>query len=174
MNGNYYEAIDMVNFIKCKLDSQVYVYAWNLIGNIPMIKELQRMSYNEFISRFIMTEVNMPANLVMDEVKSECVMDDLGIHLCGIRLPPIVFLELILFLSYTKLNEKERRDDVLKALERLVSKNEKGHIDAGDKCISWNILSTCQEICGDYIGAFQSTMNSLRGLVSANMPFSTR
>ena len=71
-------------------------------------------------------------------------------------ISPLVYLNFLLFLSYTRLGENHRRIQILEELHTLVYYDDGYHILARIKAISWEILGVCQHIIGDYQNALIS------------------
>ncbi|KAK3086320.1 hypothetical protein FSP39_016801 [Pinctada imbricata] len=162
MAGNYQRTIEIIHYVKHKLQSQPYVYIWeNLNTNIIMASLQQGMSYDILIKSYIVSFFDMCYLNSLEELSIECIAraktNGKGLQF----IPPLVFLNFLLILSYTRLTENHRRVDVLDELQTLVHDDNGYHILPIHKAISWEILGICQQICGDRHGALQSYIHAL-------------
>ncbi|KAK3086563.1 hypothetical protein FSP39_020295 [Pinctada imbricata] len=161
MAGNYKRTIEMMHYVKHKLQSQPYMYRWNLDTDIIMTLLQQGMPHDTVIKSYIVTYVKITDLNIIEELRLECWArsDTTGSSL--LIIPSLVFLNFLLILSYTRLGEKHRRIDVLDELQTLVYYDDGYHISTVCKAVSWEILGICQQICGDRHGALQSYTHAL-------------
>ncbi|KAK3085797.1 hypothetical protein FSP39_008777 [Pinctada imbricata] len=161
MAGNYKRTIEMIHYVKHKLQSQPYMYRWNLDTDIIMTLLQQGMPHDTVIKSYIVTYVKITDLNIIEELRLECWArsDTTGSSL--LITPSLVFLNFLLILSYTRLGEKHRRIDVLDELQTLVYYDDGYHISTVCKAVSWEILGICQQICGDRHGALQSYTHAL-------------
>ncbi|KAK3085608.1 hypothetical protein FSP39_006045 [Pinctada imbricata] len=161
MSGNYHKTIYMLHFIKHKLQSQPYMYEWSLDDDIVMATRRQGMSYDTLINSFIVSHVEMDSVTTIEELHLEChaKREHTGSNLFFI--PPLVFINFMLILCYTRIGDFHRRIDMLEELHTLLHHDDGYHIHLLHKAISMEILGICQQICGDHQAAFQSYINAL-------------
>ncbi|KAK3086226.1 hypothetical protein FSP39_015440 [Pinctada imbricata] len=161
MAGNYHKTISMLHFIKRRLQSQPYMYRWSLDGDIIMATRQQGMSYDTLIKSSIVSEVMMDSDTTIDELQLECHAKG---ELTGsglLFIPPLVFMNFLLILCYTGIEDYHRRHHILEELHTLLYHDNGHHIRLVHKAIAWEILGICQQICGDYQAAFQSYIKAL-------------
>ncbi|KAK3086752.1 hypothetical protein FSP39_022849 [Pinctada imbricata] len=161
LSGNYHKIIVMLHYIKRRLHSQPYMYRWSLDDEIIMAARQRGMPYDTLIKSFIVSNVKMDTLLSIEELQLECLAQ-LG-HIGGdvLYIPPIVFINFMLILCYTRIGDYLRRYDILEELLILLHHDNGFHIFTMRKAISWEILGICQQICGDHQSAFQSYINAL-------------
>ncbi|KAK3086394.1 hypothetical protein FSP39_017827 [Pinctada imbricata] len=161
MAGNYQRTIEMIHYVKHKLQSQPYMYWRNLDPDIIMTLLQQGMPHDTLIKLYVVTNVKITDLNIIEEMRLECwaVRETIGAGL--LVIPPLVFFNFLLVLSYTRLGENHRRIDVLDELQTLVYYDDGNHIDKLFKAISWEILGICQQICGDRHGTLQSYIHAL-------------
>ncbi|KAK3087495.1 hypothetical protein FSP39_006630 [Pinctada imbricata] len=161
MTGNYHRAIEMIHYTRHKLQSQLYMYGWTLDDDIIMTASQQGMSYDTVVKSLIVSDIDMYENTVIEELKLECLAYNQTVGGDLLSIQPLVFLNFILFLCYTRISENHRRYDILDELHTLLHHNDGHHIRTLDKAISWEILGICQQLCGDLHGAYQSYLHAL-------------
>ena len=79
-----------------------------------------------------------------------------------IVVPPLVFTNFLCFLSYHHMGTIREAQSMLQELSILVQYDDGSHIEIHRKPISWQILGICQEMSGDYQGAYQSFCNAMK------------
>ncbi|KAK3088860.1 hypothetical protein FSP39_024676 [Pinctada imbricata] len=161
MTGNYHRAIEMIHYTRHKLQSQLYMYEWTLDDDIILAVLQQGMSYDTVVKYSIVSDINMYENTVIEELKLECLAFTQTAGGCLLSIPPLVFLDFLLILSYTRISENRRRYDILDELQTLLYHNDGHHINTIHKAISWEILGICQQLCGYLHGAYQSYIHAL-------------
>ncbi|KAK3086846.1 hypothetical protein FSP39_024375 [Pinctada imbricata] len=159
--GNYRKTIDILHFIKHRLQSQPYMYNWCLDDDIIMATKQQGMSYHTLIESFIVGDVTMNYLTSIDELLLECRAVGKHTGPSNLDIPPLVFINFLLILSYTRIENFQRLNDILDELQTLLHQNDNHHIFFTHKAISWEILGICQQIWGDRQSAFQSFINAL-------------
>ncbi|KAK3085217.1 hypothetical protein FSP39_000090 [Pinctada imbricata] len=161
MAGNYQRTIEMIHYVKHKLQSQPYMYLWNLDTDIIMTLLQQGMSHDTLIKSYVVSSLKITDLNIIEELRLECwaVRETIGAGL--LVIPPLVFLNFLLILSYTRLGENHRRIDVLDELQTLVYCDDGINIRTVNKAVSWEILGICQQICGDRHGSLQSYIYAL-------------
>ncbi|KAK3086874.1 hypothetical protein FSP39_024718 [Pinctada imbricata] len=159
MAGNYQRTIEMIHYVKHKLQSQPYMYRWNT--DIMMTLLQQGMLHDTLIKSYIVSDVNALDLYIIEELRLECWATRQTTGAGLLIIPPLVFLNFLLILSYTRLGENHRRIDVLDEVQTLVFYDDGYHIKTVLKAISWEILGICQQICGDRHGALQSYVHAL-------------
>ncbi|KAK3088819.1 hypothetical protein FSP39_024131 [Pinctada imbricata] len=160
MIGNYHRTIEMIHYTRRTLQSRPYTYKWDLDEDVITVASRQGLSHDKLIKSTIVDYVQMDEQASIDELKLECSLE--GGNIAGvIYIPPIVFLNFLLILSYTRLDENDRRYDVLDELQALINQDDDHHIWTVNKAISWEILGISQQLCGDYEGAMESYVHSL-------------
>ncbi|KAK3088059.1 hypothetical protein FSP39_014123 [Pinctada imbricata] len=161
MSGNYHRTIEMIHYTRHKLQSQPYMYMWNLDSDIIMAALQQGMSYDTVVKSLIINDIMMDENTSIEGLKLECSAFEQTVGACVLFIPPLVFLDFILILSYTRIHEDHRRYDILDELHTLLYHDDGHHIETTSKAISWEILGICQQICGDRHGAYQLYLHAL-------------
>ncbi|KAK3086721.1 hypothetical protein FSP39_022481 [Pinctada imbricata] len=96
----------------------------------------------------------------IEEIRSEChaIVEEIGGYLF---IPPLVFINFLLVLSYTRLGENDRRHGVMFELTQLLCHDDGSHVFRIHKAISWEILGICQELCGGHHAALHSYVKAL-------------
>ncbi|KAK3104935.1 hypothetical protein FSP39_013467 [Pinctada imbricata] len=151
MTGNYQGTIDMIHYINHRIHSQLFTYTWSLDYFFMIVVD---KSCETLIKSYILSSFDMYGDTSIDELDIEC---SAAIETQGILfIPPLVYLNLLLLLSYTRLCEYWRCCEVLDELHTIIHHDNGYHIPNFYKGISWEILGICQQICGDRLGAFQS------------------
>ncbi|KAK3086608.1 hypothetical protein FSP39_020996 [Pinctada imbricata] len=161
MAGNYQRTIEMIHYVKHKLHSQPFMYIWNLDIDIIMTLLQQGMPHDTLIKSYIVTDVQITHLNIIKELRLECLAAHETTGGSLLLIPPLVFLNFLLILSYTRLGENHRRIDVLNELQTLVYYDDGYHIGFICKALSWEILGICQQICGDRHGSLQSYIHVL-------------
>ncbi|KAK3087393.1 hypothetical protein FSP39_005353 [Pinctada imbricata] len=161
MAGNYHRTIDMIHYTRHKLQSQPYMYEWTPDDDIIMAALQQGMSYDTLVKSLIVSEIRMDKNTSIEELKLECLAFEQTIGEDLVSIPPLVFLDFILILSYTRISENHKRYDILDELHTLLYHGNNHHIFIYHKAISWEILGICQQLCGDRHGAYQSYLHAI-------------
>ncbi|KAK3086993.1 hypothetical protein FSP39_000111 [Pinctada imbricata] len=161
MSGNYHRAIEMIHYTRHKLQSQPYMYLWALDVDIIMTALQQGMSYDTVVKSLIVSTVKMDENTSIEELKLELLAYTQTVGGCVLSIPPLVFLDFLLILSYTRNNKNHRRYDILDELHTLLYHDDGHHIKITHKAISWEILGICQQLCGDRHGAYTSYLHAL-------------
>ncbi|KAK3087754.1 hypothetical protein FSP39_010197 [Pinctada imbricata] len=161
MAGNYHRTIEMIHYTRHKLQSQSYMYTWTLNGDIIMAALQRGMSYDTVAKSLIVSEIAMYEDTSNEELKLECLALEQTVGACLLSIPPLVFLNFLLILSYTRLGENYRRYDILDELHTLLYHDDGNHIRILHRAISWEILGICQQLCDDPHGAYQSYLHAL-------------
>ncbi|KAK3085612.1 hypothetical protein FSP39_006085 [Pinctada imbricata] len=161
MSGNYHKTIDILHYIKRRLQSQPYMYEWSLDDDIIMATRQHGMTYDALIKSFLVSYVEMDIYTSIDELQLECHAQGKHTGVDDLYIPPLVFINFLLILCYTRIGDSHRRFDILEDLLILFYHDNEHHIHISDKAISWEILGICQQICGDNQAAFQSYINAL-------------
>ncbi|KAK3086617.1 hypothetical protein FSP39_021064 [Pinctada imbricata] len=159
-NGNYKKTLETIRCIKEKLQRQSYMYMWNLDRDVILGCRQQGMTYDMIIKTYVINFYKYRPETSIEELYMEshaCVETSGG----DLTIPPLVFLHFLLFLSLSRLYGTDVAHDVLCELQALVNYEYGHHIFFPFKAISWEILGICQQICGDYHGAYQSYVNAL-------------
>ncbi|KAK3086607.1 hypothetical protein FSP39_020994 [Pinctada imbricata] len=160
-HGKYHKAIDMLHYIKHRLHSQPYMYIWDLDDDIIKDTRQQGMPYDILIKSFILDTVEVDSFTSMEQLQLECHAKVRLTGLDYLNIPLFVHIDFLLFLSYSSLEENQRRYAILEELHDLVYYDNGYHIHNYHKAISWEILGICQQICGDCQGALKSYRNAL-------------
>ena len=71
MTGHYHETIDILYFIKRKLQSHPYMYKWALDDDIIMVTRQQGMLYDTVTKSFIVSYVVIHCETSIEEVQLE-------------------------------------------------------------------------------------------------------
>ena len=79
-----------------------------------------------------------------------------------ISFPPLVLANFLLFLSNWNMGYWFHAEETINDMSALVHFDDGYHINAVDRAISWEILGICQEMMGDYQGAYQSYTTALQ------------
>ncbi|KAK3085983.1 hypothetical protein FSP39_011680 [Pinctada imbricata] len=156
MAGNYQKTIGILHFIKTRLQSQPYMYSWSPDFDIIMDLRQQGMSYDTFIKSFVVSYVQMGSLTLIQELQLECLAQIQYTGGAPFVIPPLVLINFLLILSYTRLGENHKRYDILQDLQFLLNYDDGYHVFDPTAAISWEILGICQQICGDRQAAFQS------------------
>ncbi|KAK3086312.1 hypothetical protein FSP39_016723 [Pinctada imbricata] len=161
INGNYNETIQSVLYVQRRLQRVPYMYLWNQDDDIIMELRQLGMSYESIVNKFIISYYTYEPMLSIEELilESYAILQTTASDLLSI--PPLVFLNFLLILSYTRLQRLDRRNAALIDLHSILHYDDGHHIHFLIKAISWEILGICQQICGDYHGAYQSYVNAL-------------
>ena len=80
----------------------------------------------------------------------------------GIYIPPLVSTNFMYFLCYHHMGMANNAQSMLQELSILVQYDNGYHIYRRDRAISWQMLGICQEMSGNYKGAYQSYSNALQ------------
>ncbi|KAK3086474.1 hypothetical protein FSP39_018935 [Pinctada imbricata] len=161
MEGNYQRTIEMIHYVKHKLQSTPYMYHWNLDTDIIMTLLQQGMPHDAVIKSYIVSYFDLYYLNSIEELSIEHWARVVTAGSSLLIMPLFAFLNFLLILSYTRLGENHRRIDVLDELQTLVYYDDGYHIRTVYKAISWEILGICQQICGDRHGALQSYIQAL-------------
>ncbi|KAK3085219.1 hypothetical protein FSP39_000127 [Pinctada imbricata] len=161
MAGNYQRTIEMIHYVKHKLQSQSYMYRLILDTDIIMTLLQQGMPHDTVIKSYIVSDLKVSDLNIIEELRLECWARSETTGSSLLHIPPLVFLNFLLILSNTRLSENHRRIDILDELQTLVCYDDGYHIKITHKAISWEILGICQQICGDRHGALQSYIQAL-------------
>ncbi|KAK3088219.1 hypothetical protein FSP39_016302 [Pinctada imbricata] len=161
MSGNYHKTVGKIHYTRHKLQSQPYTYAWTLEDDIIMPALQQGMSYDTVVQSLIVGDIEMNKETSIEELQLECLAHKQTVGGDAFFIPPLVFLDFLLILSYTRINEYHRRYDILDELHTLLYHDDGHHIKMTQKAISWEILGICQQLCGDRHGAYTSYVHAL-------------
>ncbi|KAK3088412.1 hypothetical protein FSP39_018859 [Pinctada imbricata] len=161
MAGNYHRTIEMIHYTRHKLQSQLYMYEWTLDDDVIMTVSQQGMSYDTVVKSLIVSVIKMNENTSIEELKLECLAFTQTVGVCVLYIPPLVFLNFLLVLSYNRISENHRQYDILDELNTLLYHDDCHHIATTSKAISWEILGICQQLCGYRHGAYQSYLHAL-------------
>ncbi|KAK3086160.1 hypothetical protein FSP39_014474 [Pinctada imbricata] len=153
MAGNYQRTIEMIHYVKHKLQSQP--------TDIIMTLLQHGMSHETLIKSYIVSDVKVCGPNIIEELRLECWGSRQTTGASLVIVPSLVFLNFLLILSYTRLGENYRNIDILDELQTLVYYDGGFHIPFLYKAVSWEILGICQKICGDRHGALQSYIHAL-------------
>ena len=159
--GYYRTALPLLQQAKIKLKHPHLVYPWS--GNEEKYREAGG-DYKPFIQ--MMKEiVAWPV-----ELKTDITLPELSLeHYAGgnrfidlIVMPPLVLTNLLSFLCYYYMHMIQESKSALHELTMLVHYDDGYHVCERDKAISWQVLGICQQMSGDYQGAYQSYSNALQ------------
>ncbi|KAK3085653.1 hypothetical protein FSP39_006707 [Pinctada imbricata] len=140
MAGNYQRTIEMIHYVKHKLQSTPYMYDWNLDTDIIMTLLQQGMPHDTVIKSYIVSHFELHDLNSIEELSIEHRARVVTARSDLLLIPPFVFLNFLLILSYTRLGENHRRMDDLDELQTLVYYDDGNHIRTVCKAISWEIL----------------------------------
>ncbi|KAK3086000.1 hypothetical protein FSP39_011983 [Pinctada imbricata] len=161
LNGEYYKLFQIVNVIQKKLQRE-YIYLWCIFSKMDSIfsyKE-QGMSDETIMKTRVLDGFRYETwKSQLLRLESEAKERNSGNDV--LELPPLVFLNLLLIFSYSRLNLKDNRNKVLRDLQHLLCNDNNYHISKYRKAISWEILGICQQLCGNYDSAYQSYLKAL-------------
>ncbi|KAK3085787.1 hypothetical protein FSP39_008684 [Pinctada imbricata] len=159
--GCYQKAMKFVECIKQGLQSRPYMYEWNLNDDIIKSCRQRGMTYEEIVKMFIIGEYDCDMTVSIEELRLESAARKRTVGTDLLFIPPLVYLNFLLILSYTRLNETRKRNEVMCELYTLVSSDNGEHIKGTQKAISWEILGMCQQMCGSSDNAMQSYINAM-------------
>ncbi|KAK3086869.1 hypothetical protein FSP39_024674 [Pinctada imbricata] len=156
MTGNFHKTINIIYYIKHRIQCRPFMYKWILSSEIMTSFLPHGLPHDTLIKSFIVSLLQMNSRTSIEELKLECMATDMTSSTGVLLIPPLVFMDFLLILSFTHVGEKHRRHQVLEELKALLYQSVYSPHLFVVKGISWEILGICQHLCGDRQGALQS------------------
>ncbi|KAK3099222.1 hypothetical protein FSP39_001172 [Pinctada imbricata] len=162
VNGEYDKVLNIVDHIHQRFSLPPCMYEWDMDPSTVMeCIQYHGMSHDEIVKLFVtgryvynpitsIPELILESNAHEEECPNEIIL-----------IPPSVFSHFLVILSLTGLNRPMERKKAMNSLLSILYRENNHHIEVRDKAISWEILGICQQLCGDYVGAYQSYINAL-------------
>ena len=159
--GTYSDAIGLLQEAKIKLQHPQLMYLqeedeekYRSAGGehkpfTQMMKEIVAWNVE------LVTDVTIP-ELTLEHQAAENHSTDY------IIVPPLLFTDFMMFLCYHHMGMVRNAQSTLQELSILVQYVNEYHIPESCEAISWQILGICQEMSGDYKGAYQSYWSALQ------------
>ena len=97
--------------------------------------------------------------IYIDELVPEQTANTLANH-DALRIPSFVMLHLLFVLNHHRMGNTVRARRHVKSLQSLLLQDSDVRVQSNLRDISWQILGICQQICGDFEGAFNSYQRS--------------
>ncbi|KAK3082470.1 hypothetical protein FSP39_023494 [Pinctada imbricata] len=143
------------------IDLSGVMYEWDMRHDILLTERQSGSSYESIIKRRMLSYVRLTNEDTIEELKLECSERRVSVVDPGISVPPLVFLNFLLLLSYNELQDRTNRNRSLRKMYSLTINLTGNHIHRTHGAISWEILGICQQLCGQRNKAFLSYINAL-------------
>ena len=157
--GRYKDVVKAVDKIRTKLQNPHIMYRWTLDkdkyrtaggDNTPLTKMMVNV-VTHVVALLINTRL---PELLLEHQETE------GTDV--ITFPPLILANFLLFLSNWHTGYHDETEQALCDLFGAVHFDNGHHIHETDRAISWEMLGICQEMMGDYKGAFQVYTTALQ------------
>ena len=160
--GSYKDVIKAANKIRTKLQNPHIMYRWALDEdkyraaggeNTPLIKMMVNV-----VTHVVALVINTRLPELLLEHQETVRQEGTDV----VTFPPLILANFLLFLSNWHMGYDDETEQVLCDLFGAVHFDNGHHIHETDRAISWEILGICQEMMGDYQGAYQSYTTALQ------------
>ena len=159
--GRYKDVVKIVKKVRTKLHNPHIIFKLRLNDenyrvsggeNTPLITMMKEVVVDLV---FLNAETGLSIFNLEHRAAAEIATSD-------ISFPPLVLANFLLFLSNWNMGNHYNAEETMNVMSALVHFDDGYHINAVDRAISWEILGICQEIMGDYQGAYQSYTSALQ------------
>ena len=160
--GRYKVVIKAVDKIRAKLQNPHMMYPWTLDEYRYRAADGENTPLITMMRKVLASPIALRTNSHLSELALEHQESAKQIGSNFIIFPPVIISNFLLFLSQFHMRCHEKATEALGDLFIIVHYDEGYHIQEILKAISWEILGICQEMMGDYQGAYQSFTTGLQ------------
>ena len=160
--GRYKDAVKSVDKIRAKLQNPHFMYTWTLDEDKYRAAGGENTELITMMRKVVTRNVHLTKRIGLPELSLEHQASSKRIGIVHIGVPPLVLANFLLFLSNWNMGYHGRAEEALRDLFVVVHYDDGHHINVPMKAISWEILGICQEMMGDYQGAYQSYTTALQ------------
>ena len=100
-------------------------------------------------------------HVYINELVPELIVNKTDGNAC-LCIPPLVMLHMLFVLNHHKLGNSDMSQKSVQKFYNLMLHDDETYVPKNLRDISWQMLGICQQICGDYDGAFRSFQFSLQ------------
>ena len=160
----YEEAMTILDKLKIKLRNSNTMNAWELSHDKYMAAGGENTHLIKMLRNVVAGVVQLRKAESVPELELEhCTQEqELNERDDQLNIPPFVLTHFLTFLSNLKLENHVWANEALRDLFFLVHSDNGHHIQEIYRAISWEVLGICQEMVGDYQGAYQSFTTALQ------------
>ena len=158
----YKDVVKVVDKIRTKLQNPNTMYIWTLDEDKYRAAGGENTSLITMMIKVVAWPVGLGINSDLSELALEHQESAKQIGTDFIVFPPLIISNFLLFLSQFHMRYHDKANEALSDLLIIVHYNDGHHIHDLAKAISWEILGICQEMMGDYQGAYQSYTTALQ------------
>ena len=155
------EAISLLQEAKLKLQHPHLMYTWTRDVEKFRAAGGEHKPFTQMMKEI----VAWPIQLVTDVTIPELTLEHQAAtnHSTDLTpVPPLVFTNFMCFLCYHHMETVHEAQSMLQELLILVQYDNGYHIHVDTKAISWQMLGICQEMSGDYKGAYRSYCHAMK------------
>ena len=159
--GMYNDAISLLQEAKVKLQHPHLLYPRKMDVEKYQAAGGEHKPFTQMMKEIVAWNVQLETCVTIPELTLEN-LSAANHSTDGIIIPPLVFTNFMSFLCYHHMGMFHEAQSMLQELSILVQYDNEDHIVAKDKEISWQMLGICQEVSGDYRGAYRSYCNAMQ------------
>ena len=158
--GMYNDALSLLQEAKVKLQHPHLMYIWRLSIEKYRAAGGEHKPFTQMMKEIVAWYVELETGMTKPELTLEhraaaSHSTDL------IPIPPLVYINFMCFLCYQHMGMVQEAQSMLQELLILIQYDDDYHIPVHGRAISWQMLGICQEMSGDYQGAYKSYWNAL-------------
>ena len=155
----YRNALRLTENANLKLRHPQLLYPWCLDNDKYRAAGGEHKPFVQMMKEIVAWPIELKQNISITELIPEH-QSAMKLYVDIIIIPPLVFVHFMSFLCHYRMQDVRMATSVLHDLCDLLHYDDGHRIDERDRAISWEILGICQEMSGDYQGAYQSYINA--------------
>ena len=160
-SGMFRTVLRLLDTAKLNLQHPQLLYPWTISTASYRAAGGDHKPFNQMMTEIVAWPIELAQDISIPELALE--------HHCAaqiwtdyIVIPPLVMVQFLFFLCRYHMQDFQISALILHYLHSLLHYDDGYHIAITEKAISWQMLGICQEMSGDYHGAYQSYSNALQ------------
>ena len=161
-SGMYRTVLRLIDVAQRKLQHPQLLYPWHLRTDKYRAAGGDRKPFEHLMTEIVAWPIELEQNINVPELIPEHHSASKIWLIDQIVIPPLVLVHFLSFLCHYHMQNIHLATSVLHDLYTLLHYDDGYHISERDRAISWQMLGICQEMSGNFQGAYQSYSKALQ------------